>query len=200
MEETISPASLLGLPYEIQQKVAMDLDIQSTLNLCLGAKALESSICKDDTFWREKYQQDLGTEKVLKELDWFQNYRIKAIGVMDFEYDVDASEVYVKIGDRIIFVIPEIDPEILRTGFLNLFLKDLGPLDILNRIEDGLELRLSYQSNLKKNKDLPIADKFVIVTLDPDSDMALSYLYLTRREALRLIATLYEDYYIAFFK
>ena len=40
MEETVvDPATLLNMPYELQQKIALDLDIVSALNLCEGAKA-----------------------------------------------------------------------------------------------------------------------------------------------------------------
>lgn len=72
-------ATLLGMPYEMQQKIAMELDVESTLNLCLGAKALEAAICKNDTFWRAKYRRDFGPERIKRSQNWFENYRFVAI-------------------------------------------------------------------------------------------------------------------------
>jgi len=77
-EEVIEPSTLLGMPYELQQKIALELDIESTLNLCLGAKALRSKICGDDVFWQVKYRMDFGSEKIEDSKSWFENYRIAA--------------------------------------------------------------------------------------------------------------------------
>ena len=76
--EVVDPATLLGMPYELQQKIALELDIESTLNLCLGAKALRSAICNDDGFWQVKYRMDFGSEKIEDSKSWFENYRIAA--------------------------------------------------------------------------------------------------------------------------
>lgn len=200
MEETVTPSYLLSLPYELQQQIAMELDVQSALNLCLGAKALETAICKDDGFWREKYRRDFDTKKVFEDLDWFENYRIKARGTMNFKYDTDNDIIYVKMGDRDFTTIPNVDLEDSpRGGFLDLFLRGLSPGDILEQLDKGSSLPLSYEADLEKNTHLPEAGEFVIAIRPPDSDKASSFIYLTRREAQDLISTLYEDFYIAFY-
>lgn len=84
-EEVIEPSTLLGMPYELQQKIALELDIESTLNLCLGAKALRSKICGDDGFWQVKYRMDFGSEKIEDSESWFENYRIAASVVATME-------------------------------------------------------------------------------------------------------------------
>lgn len=76
--EVVDPTTLLGMPYEDLQKIALELDIESTLNLCLGAKALRSAICDDDGFWQVKYRMDFGSEKIEDSKSWFENYRIAA--------------------------------------------------------------------------------------------------------------------------
>jgi len=201
MEETVTPSYLLNLPYELQQKIAMNLDVQSALNLCLGAKALEAVICRDNGFWREKYKQDFDTKKVFEDLDWFENYRIKARGTMNFEYDTDNDIIYIKMGDRDFATIPNVNLEEFpqKRGFLGLFLKDLGPVDILKQLDEGLSIPLSFDANLEKNTDLSEAGEFVIAIRLPDSDTISSFIYLTRKEARNLISTLYEDFYIAFY-
>jgi len=199
METFIIPTEFSELPFEIQQKIAINLDIQSVLNLCLGSKTLQSVIYKDDNFWRNKYIRDLNDKKVFENLDWLQNYRIMAFGIMNFEYDDDAEDIYIKIGEKIIITLPNIDPQIPRNGFLTLFMKNLSPRDILKKIDENLIVNISYQSTLEKNKDLIKNGKYVIISTIPDTDIVSSYIYLTKREAMRLISAVYQDYYIAFY-
>jgi len=54
MEETYTPGSLVRLPGELQQEIAMNLGIQSTLNFGLGVQALRAAIIKDENFWQAK--------------------------------------------------------------------------------------------------------------------------------------------------
>ena len=199
METFIITTEFSELPFEIQQKIAINLDIQSVLNLCLGSKTLQSVIYKDDNFWRNKYIRDLNDKKVFENLDWLQNYRIMAFGIMNFEYDDDAEDIYIKIGGKIIITLPNIDPQIPRNGFLTLFMKNLSPRDILKKIDENLIVNISYQSTLEKNKDLIKNRKYVIISTIPDTDIVSSYIYLTKREAMRLISAVYQDYYIAFY-
>ena len=199
MEKHIISSGFSELPFEIHQKIAINLDIQSTLNLCLGSKKLQSAIYKDDNFWRNKYIKDLNDKKIFEDLDWLQNYRIVAFESMKFEYDDDAEDIYIKIGGKIIVTLPNIDPQIPRNGFLALFMKNLSPRDILRKIDKNLILNINYHSTLEKNKDLIKNGKYVIISTIPDTDIVSSHIYLTKREAMRLISAVYQDYYIAFY-
>jgi len=62
----------------------MNLDIQSTLNFGLGAQALRAAIIKDENFWQAKYQKDIGPEKMYDFTSWFENYKMSANGILDF--------------------------------------------------------------------------------------------------------------------
>lgn len=202
MEETVTPSYLLSLPYELQQNIAMGLDIKSTLNLCLGAKSANAVICKDDGFWRAKYRQDFDTGKVFDELNWFENYRIKSQGTITFDYDTDNNSIYIKKNDRTFTTIPNIDEqeELLRRGFLGLFhYKGLGPVDVLRKLDEGLSIQLNSYVDFEKNTDLSETGEYVIKIRNPDSDRILSFIYLTKIEAKNLITTFYEDFYIAFY-
>jgi hypothetical protein len=49
-EEVITPEYFLSLPAELQQKIAIDLDVQSILNLCSTSEIVDAKLCKDETF------------------------------------------------------------------------------------------------------------------------------------------------------
>ena len=78
-------------------------------------------------------------------------------------------------------------------------MKNLSPRDILRKIDKNLILNINYHSTLEKNKDLIKNGKYVIISTIPDTDIVSSHIYLTKREAMRLISAVYQDYYIAFY-
>jgi len=92
--EVIDPYTLLRLPYELQQKIALGLDIESTLNFGSAAQDLRAAIIKNENFWRTKYKLDFGTrsEKIVDSISWFENYKIVAkTGVASMEIHATTS-------------------------------------------------------------------------------------------------------------
>lgn len=66
-------AAISILSYEILLEIAFKLDFNSLSQLCLTNKAF-SEICRDDSFWRVKYQQDFDPQAVKNEKDWKHRY------------------------------------------------------------------------------------------------------------------------------
>ncbi len=83
--EIVEPSDLLRLPYELQLQIAMDLDTRSVLNLCSSARMLNSTLCKDEFFWKTKYTRDFGPEKLYSRMTWLDNYKLKIATIKHFE-------------------------------------------------------------------------------------------------------------------
>ena len=184
MEETIyEPHELLSLDPEILQPIALELDVVSALNLCVGAKALKAKICNDDIFWQAKYKKDFGIRKVYEPLSWFENYKLKASGFMSFEYEKLAEEIYVKFGNRTFIIIPDIEHD-----FESPIAFGLEPTDILTNIKKGTTYWLSTDARLNKR------GTGVVIEISGHSGTATTEIILRDAEAIRLIKTFYEYY------
>ena len=94
--EIVEPSDLLRLPYELQLQIAMDLDTQSVLNLCSSARMLNSTLCKDEFFWKTKYTRDFGPEKLYSRMTWLDNYKLKITTIKHFEILEIWDEVHEK--------------------------------------------------------------------------------------------------------
>jgi len=186
MEEKIyTPQELLTLDREIQKKIALELDVVSVLNLCEGATLLQAQICKDEHFWRAKYERDFGAEKkVYEALSWFENYKLKAGGFMDFEYDHLAAEILVKFGNRTFMVLSFIEAEDFETAIA------LGSKarDILENIKSGETYWISTDARLTNRGNQ------VLIEIYGQIGGYDTEILLEDAEALRFIKSFYSTY------
>lgn len=93
MERVYEPSEFLQLPLEMQQTIAMELDIQSLLNLCAASKGLKGTICDDDTFWRNKYIRDFSDSDELSPREKYY-HSVKPIATVSFEIDSEDSNMF----------------------------------------------------------------------------------------------------------
>jgi len=183
-KEIYTPPELLSLDPEIQKKIAFELDVVSALNLCEGASLLNAQICKDEYFWRRKYEKDFGTKKVHETMSWFENYKLKATGFMDFEYDSDAAEIKVKIGTRTFIILSFVEPEDFETAIAF----GSTPRDILEQIKSGTTYWISTDARLIKS------GKKIIIEIYGQISGYNTDILLEDAEALRLIKSFYGTY------
>lgn len=111
-EEVLTPEYFLNLPIEVQQKIAIDLDVESILNLCQSSKMIESGLCADDTFWREKHYRDFGRLQAPGAFTWFESYKVNSLGILDFQIDQEAGSgkwLKIKVLESPIIYIPLFD-------------------------------------------------------------------------------------------
>ncbi len=73
-------------PKDILRKIALDMDYKDIINLCKSNKKINDKLCKDEHFWRMKYEKDIGSFS-------FQKIYLKNIE----NVDVDLKDINPKI-------------------------------------------------------------------------------------------------------
>lgn len=174
MERVITPETFSELPFEIQQEIALNLDLTSLTNLCRASRSTNIVICEDNGFWYNKFVKDYGSP------NWKRIYLREPEG-LQFEYEEAASELYVKFGERIVTTIPDIE-----------FVSDgKNSLRILENIRKGDRLVLGPYAVLQKNTDLPESGEFMI-RIDYEEAPNPEFWYLNQEEVNRLYDALVE--------
>nr|QBK92116.1 MAG: F-box-like protein [Pithovirus LCPAC304] len=199
--EIVEPSDLLRLPYELQLQIAMDLDTQSVLNLCSSARMLNSTLCKDESFWKTKYTRDFGPEKLYSRMTWLDNYKLKIatikhfeiLEIWDGELEMDRSYLKGTAGGNT-FLISDIEDELFRE-----FERGKTVENILGRLENILDSRGTFEVGYN---DLFLAYNSVEDRVRPyyhvgyalHFDESMAQIPLSEREAFNLVNAFYTYY------
>lgn len=176
MERVITPKTFSELPFEIQQEIALNLDLTSLTNLCQASRSTNIAICEDNGFWYNKFVKDYGSP------NWKRIYLREPEG-LQFEYEEAVSELYVKFGERIIASIPDIEFE----------KDDISRLNILKNIRENGKLILGPYAVLQRNTDLPESGEFMI-KIEYEEAPNPEFWYLNGEELNRMLDALHDEY------
>lgn len=53
-------------PKDILRKIALEMDYKDVINLCKTNKKINDKLCKDEYFWKMKYEKDIGSFSLQK--------------------------------------------------------------------------------------------------------------------------------------
>jgi hypothetical protein len=177
-EEVITPEYFLSLPAELQQKIAIDLDVQSILNLCSTSEIVDAKLCKDETFWKQKHYRDFGDKRAAGAFSWFESYKINSLGILDFQITSRESGKWLEVKNlnRTIINIPlYYDLSEISEGKIN-------ARDLLDEYEFSLILFDNEEDQIQLAK-IEGQEGYVIIS-------NIFYIDLRRPEAIRLIEEL----------
>lgn len=91
MEPPTNSKSLLNLPYEILEEIALNLDFKSLTRLCFTNTTMQS-ICQDDGFWGDKYRKDFDPQAVKTEGEsWQEKYRTELDFPQNYPFSTSTS-------------------------------------------------------------------------------------------------------------
>jgi hypothetical protein len=136
--DVYTPEQFLSLPAELQQSIALDLDYQSLMNLCTGAKGLKQTICEDEGFWKAKYMRDFTNDphKTTYQELYKQKIRMSMYAYIEIvEIDIESEAPYVNFN-----IVSYSYNSPLKKTFVNLYL----PLEAIESmidvsLDDGFE-------------------------------------------------------------